>query len=288
MRVSRPTISAYIICKNEAANIKRCLESVAWCDEIVIVDSGSTDSTLEICKEYTNSIYSMEWEGYGAQKNFALSKCTSDWVLNLDADEEVSTELHESILQSLSDPSNDKIVGYFFLRVVRFLDRWWYAGDWYPEYRLRLGKRGCFRWTTEPVHERAVVEGRTKRISKPLFHYTYTGLKHQINRINNYSSLTSAYKSTKYSLNSFPFRLWLVGTIIVRPLLRFTRFYILRGGFLYGTAGLIVATNDAFYVFLKYAKLWELAEKAQSTQEASIKVRNVTSLKPDALTTKSQ
>jgi hypothetical protein len=119
-----------------------------------------------------------------------------------------------------------------------------------------------------------------------LFHYTYTGLEHQINRINNYSTLTSSYKSAQYSLNSLPFRLWLVGTIIIRPLLRFARFYLIRGGFLYGTAGLIVATNDAFYVFLKYAKLWELAEKARSTQDARIKVRTGSSLNPEVAETR--
>ncbi len=270
MHVARPTITAYIICKNEEGNIRRCLESVTWCDEIVVVDSGSSDSTIEICKEFTSSIYSRAWEGYGPQKNFALSKCHSEWVLNLDADEEVSEELRDSIVQIIGDQSNGEISGYFFLRVVRFLDRWWYAGDWYPEYRLRLGKRGLFRWTTEPVHERAVIEGRSRRIAKPLFHYTYTGLEHQINRINNYSTLTSSYKGTQYALNSLSFRLWLIGTIIIRPLLRFIRFYLIRGGFLYGTAGLIVATNDAFYVFLKYAKLWELAEKARTTQNAKV------------------
>jgi glycosyltransferase involved in cell wall biosynthesis len=265
MLPTSPNISAYIICQNEADNIRRCLESIKWCNQIVVVDSGSTDTTLDICREYNADIYYRSWSGYGDQKNFALSKCKGTWVLNIDADEEVSLELKEEIIEAISTARSPNIAGFYCLRVVRFLNRWWYAGDWHPEYRLRLAKRESIHWTTEPVHEKAVVKGKTKKLSGPLFHYTYISIEQQIARINKYSTLSSDYRVQMFRPNRsssiFLQRAWLSGSMIIRPLLRFFRFYIIRRSFLYGTAGLIVAINDAFYVFLKYAKLWEAIDK---------------------------
>jgi glycosyltransferase involved in cell wall biosynthesis len=128
---SRSSISAFIVCCNEERQIRRCLESVAWCDEIVIVDSGSTDKTLSICGEFTDKITHKDWQGYVKQKRFALEQRSRDWVLNVDADEEVSAELKEEILSILADdkrPGRPEINGYFLNRVVFFLERWWRKG----------------------------------------------------------------------------------------------------------------------------------------------------------------
>ena len=130
---ARSSISAFIVCCNEERQIRRCLESVSWCDEIVIVDSGSKDKTLSICNEFTHKITHKDWEGYVKQKRFALEQCSSDWVLNVDADEEVSQELKEEILAILTkdaQPGQASINGYFLNRVVFFLDRWWRKGGW--------------------------------------------------------------------------------------------------------------------------------------------------------------
>jgi glycosyltransferase involved in cell wall biosynthesis len=271
MTSTRSTISAYIICKNEESHIRRCLQSVAWCDEIVLVDSGSTDATLAIAREFTSLIHVREWSGYGDQKNFALSLCTCDWVLNLDADEEVSSELKSSLFEILAE-KDSTTAGYFLLRVVNFLDRWWYAGDWYPEYRLRFGKRCLFSWSSDPIHEKARVQGKKRKLRGALYHYTYQDITHQVRRINEYSSLMAAKKTALINPNKFLLHYLILASILIRPLFRFIRFYILKRGFLYGVAGLIVALNDSYYVFLKYAKLWEALQetsKHQNQQEIS-------------------
>jgi len=226
-----------------------------------VIDSGSTDETIAITNEFTTAVYFRTWTGYGDQKNFALSLCRSDWVLNVDADEEVSVELRNAILEMLAS-DDSRIVGYSLLRVVRFLDLWWYAGYWYPEYRLRLGRRQEFLWSSDPVHEKATINGKKRKLKGALYHYTYSDLEHQVRRINEYSSLMALRKFGDISQNevgspSIFFYLWIIFSLIVRPAFRFIRFYIIKRGFLYGIAGLVVAVNDSYYVFLKYAKIWE-------------------------------
>lgn len=249
----RARISAFIICCNEERNIERCLESVQWCDEIVVVDSGSSDGTLEIVSRFTNAIFHRQWTGFVDQKRFALGKCSHEWVLNIDADEVVSPELKSEILQvlSLDVPEVSPINGYQLSRVVFYMGRWWRRGGWYPEYRLRLCRKSATTWGGNDPHEKASVTGRTKRLSGELRHYTYTDLSSQILALNRFSAAaakTLHAKGERYSL----FKL------LLRPLSRFFKFYILKGGFREGLAGLIVAMAEAFYVFLKYAKLWEI------------------------------
>ena len=149
----RSTITAFIICHNEASQIRRCLRSIAWCDEIVIVDSGSTDKTLDICKEFTEKIFHRDWDGYVTQKKFALEQCTSEWVFNIDADEEVSDSLRDEILALLEEDHRVQTVnGCYTNRVVFYLGRWWDKGGWYPEYRLRLCRRAVTVWGGHDPH----------------------------------------------------------------------------------------------------------------------------------------
>ena len=250
---ARSSISAFIVCCNEERQIRRCLESVSWCDEIVIVDSGSKDKTLSICNEFSDKITHKDWEGYVKQKRFALEKCSCDWVLNVDADEEVSEELKEEILAILAEdakPGRPSINGYFLNRVVFFLERWWRKGGWHPEYRLRLCRRSATTWGGEDPHEKASVTGATARCKSELHHYSFTDLTDYVRRMN---TLSSNATSTLLNRGVKPSLL----AIILRPAARFFKFYITRKGYREGTAGFIVAVIEAISVFLKYAKVWE-------------------------------
>ncbi len=251
-------ISAFIICMNEEDNIEKALRSVEWCDEIIVVDSGSSDRTLEIAKQFKCKIISRHWPGHVAQKQFALSQCSNEWVLNLDADEEVSKQLRsevESILRD-STPSQIDCAGFKVSRIVRFLDRWWDKGGWYPEYRLRFVRKSLTTWGGYDPHERAIVKGKLGKFTGSLYHYTYDDITDQINRINNFS-LASA-KSLSLQGHS----LWLYN-LLFNPIFRFFKFYIWKRGFLEGKAGFIVAVNEAISTFLKYAKLWEIDNKQE-------------------------
>lgn len=249
------TITAFIICHNEASQIRRCLESISWCDEIVVVDSGSTDQTLEICREFTDKIFHREWSGYVSQKRFALEQCSSEWVFNIDADEEVSEQLREEMMELLrQDKRNPTVNGCYINRVVYYLGRWWDKGGWYPEYRLRLCRRSVTIWGGHDPHEKATVSGATTRLEGRLHHYTYTDLNDQITRLNRFA--LSAAKSLDTRGVKFS-----VSQLLFRPLFRFLKFYIFKKGYRDGLPGFIVAMLEAFYVFFKYIKLWELQKE---------------------------
>ncbi len=260
---SRSTISAFIVCCNEERQIRRCLESVRFCDEIIIVDSGSTDRTLQICAEYTPKITHQDWQGYVLQKRFALGQCSSDWVLNIDADEEVSEELQAEILQILKDDKAGSVRanGFLLNRVVFFLDRWWRKGGWYPEYRLRLCRRSVTKWGGEDPHEKAEVSGETKRCKGELHHYSFTDLSDYVRRMNTLSSNATASLIRRGARAS-------AAAVILRSLARFFKFYVSKRGFREGKAGLIVAAIEAYSVLLKYAKLWEAQSKSSPEHPA--------------------
>jgi glycosyltransferase involved in cell wall biosynthesis len=249
MQSNKVKLSACIICRNEESNIHRCLTSLTFCDEIVIVDSGSTDKTISICKEFTDKIFFQDWLGYGKQRQKAQSLCQGEWVLFIDADEEVSPALAKEILEKII--SNEDFIAYKILRLVYFLNICWRAGNWYPEYRLRLGRNKFVRWNDASVHEKIIANGKIGRIKAPLNHYTYKNIAAQIDTINHYSTLAIDEISPKISSTK------ILLYMIVRPLFRFFKFYFLKGGLRYGIAGLIASLNDSFYVFLKYAKMWE-------------------------------
>ena len=252
MKTTRSSVSAFIVCCNEEQNIRRCLESIAWCDEVIIVDSGSTDATVEICKEFGATISHNQWQGYVLQKRHALSLCTKDWILNLDADEVVSDELREELLQILARDAQDSVSqnGFHLNRVVFFLNRWWRRGGWYPEYRLRFCRRTDTSWGGNEPHEKALVKGSTGRCKGELQHFSFSDLRDFIARSNTLSSNatpTLLTKGVKFSLLQ----------MLTRSVARFLKFYILKRGFKEGVAGLIVALIEANTVMIKYAKLWE-------------------------------
>jgi glycosyltransferase involved in cell wall biosynthesis len=252
----RASITAFIVCCNEERQIRRCLASVSWCDEIIVVDSGSQDRTLEIAKEFTQKILFRPWSGYVEQKRFALEHSSSEWVLNIDADEEVSPELKSEILEILSadQPSEQPGVlpynGFQINRVVYFLDRWWRKGGWYPEFRLRLCRRANTTWGGVDPHEKAIVSGKVKRLKGELYHYSFTDLTDYMRRMN---TLASNAADTMIKNGH---RTSLVD-IALRPWTRFFKFYVLKKGFREGIAGFIVAVIEGVSVFLKYSKVWD-------------------------------
>jgi hypothetical protein len=244
----RQAISCCIICFNEEANIRRCLESVKWCDEIVIVDSFSTDRTVDICREYTDHVTQRVWPGYVEQKRFALSQATHAWVLNVDADEEVSPELRREILAVLQQ-NHPAVDGFYVPRLVYYLGRWWWRG-WYPGFRLRLFRKAKVRWGGVDPHEKVLLRGQAERLHGPLYHYTYDDISDHLRAINGLTEVSSR----ELALRGKRTRTF---DLLLRPWWRFLRFYVLSGGFRDGIPGFFVAVTSAFYVFLKYAKLWE-------------------------------
>jgi len=249
----REKISACIITYNEERKIDRCLKSVTWCDEIVVMDSFSTDRTVEICRRYTDSIHQNVWLGYVGQRNLIREKTKHPWILFLDSDEEVSPALRDEILNEF-DRGTGHYVGYEFPRLVYYIGRWINHGEWYPDVKLRLFKKACGRAQGEEPHDMIDVTGPVKRLKHPIWHYTYDDIKDQIETLNRFSSITAQHKYVK----GLSFR-W--SDILFRPPLRFIRGYFFRGGFLEGTHGFIIAVISAFGAFAKYAKLWELEHK---------------------------
>jgi glycosyltransferase involved in cell wall biosynthesis len=248
----RSSISAFVICRDEEAQIRRCLASITWCDEIIVIDSGSTDRTVEICKEYTPLVRHNDWPGYLKQKEFGLSLCTSEWVLNIDADEEVSPELATEIQAILVADRRGEISanGYNLNRLVFFLNRWWNKGGWHPEYRLRLLRRSAASWGGLCPHEKAIVSGHINRCRGDIYHYSFTDLTDFVRRSNTLASNAAASLATLG-------RTARLSDLLIRPIARFFKFYVIKKGYREGFAGLIVALIEANSTMLKYAKVWE-------------------------------
>jgi glycosyltransferase involved in cell wall biosynthesis len=248
-------ISAIVITKNEAENIRECLASLQWVDEIVVVDAESTDDTTSQAKAFTGKVFVRRWEGYSAAKNFALSQCTNEWVLWIDADERVTPELREEILMTLA--GNRDANGFEIPRLANFLGKWICHGGWYPGYVLRLFRRTAGRFNDRQVHEGVLVEGRIGRLNNHLLHYTDRSLQHYFEKFNRYTSLAAEELHRK----GRRFYLW---DLLLRPAWFFFRMYVLKTGFLDGLQGFILASLSAAYVFAKYAKLWE-TQKSRPT-----------------------
>jgi glycosyltransferase involved in cell wall biosynthesis len=250
---ARPRVSAIVVCFNEERNIGACLDSLSWCDEIVVVDSFSTDRTVEICRQYTERVVQRQWAGYRDQKAFAHSLATKDWVFLVDSDERVSSELRDEIKESLL-AYDGAYAGFSVPRLVFYLGRWWWRGGWYPDYDVRLFRRDRATWGGTDPHEKILVDGKVRRLRNPLYHFSYHDIEDHVQRINRYTSISS--RELFHEQKS-----WRLRDALLRPPFRFFRSYILNRGFLEGFAGFYVALTAAVYVFLKYAKLWELELK---------------------------
>jgi glycosyltransferase involved in cell wall biosynthesis len=244
----RPRLSVTVICMNEERNIRECLESVKWADEIVVVDSGSTDRTTEIAREFTPRVVHHEWPGYVAQKNYALGLARGEWVLCLDADERCTPELRDLLLRRLQNPGD--VDGFKVRRHVFYLGRWIDHGGWYPDWKLRIVRRAKARWGGVDPHDKLEVEGRVEKLEADLLHYTYRDFSHQIRIIDRFSDVV---RDGWLRAGRRPS---LVLTV-VHPLFKFLECYVWKLGFLDGFPGLAIAAASAFYVFAKRVKLWE-------------------------------
>jgi len=245
------SLSVVIITLNEEANLARTLHSVAWADEIVIVDSGSTDRTREIAESFHAMFHVEQWRGFAAQKNFALGKASSGWVLSLDADEEVEPALGDEIKTTLA--ANPQATGFWIPRKNFFLGRWIRHGGFYPDPKLRLFRRGAGRFQDRLVHEDVHLTGPTAKLKNHLLHHAYPTLDSYLDHMNRYSSL-GAQMATADRQRAFSFV-----DIVIRPRLMFFYNYLFRGGFLDGREGLLLHLYHAEYVSWKYAKAWELS-----------------------------
>jgi len=246
----REKISACITTYNEEENVRRCIESIKWADEIIVVDSFSTDNTLKICREYTDKVYQHKWLGYIGQKNLIKDMAQGPWILFIDADEELSPALQKQILNEFESGNSLNYAGYAFPRKVWFLNRWIKHGDWYPDIKLRLFRKDKGKCGGQEPHDKTIVDGPVKTLTGEMYHYTYNDIAEQIATVNRFSSITADgwYKEKKR---------FLLANLIFRPFLRFIRGYFLKLGFLDGTAGFIIAYISSFGVFAKNAKLWE-------------------------------
>jgi glycosyltransferase involved in cell wall biosynthesis len=240
-----PFLSIIIITKNEAANIRACLESVAWADEIIVVDSGSTDDTIAICKELGAQVHLHDWPGFGAQKNRALGYATGDWVFSIDADERVTPELRIELENTMRE---GKVEGYYCPRLSQFCGKFIHHSGWYPDYVLRLFKRGCGRFSDNLVHESVVLDGATAKLKNPLLHYSYLTEADVQRKIEHYST-AAARQMFQNGKRATPF------DAPIRGAWAFLRTYLLRLGLLDGAAGWRIAWMNATTTYLKYRKL---------------------------------
>jgi glycosyltransferase involved in cell wall biosynthesis len=241
-----------IITYNESRNIRRCLESVSWADEIVVVDSHSTDDTKIIASEFTDKIYDLRWEGFGPAKEFAKSQATVEWILSVDADEVVTENLRDEIKGTIR--SEDSKNGYFIPRRSNFLGRWIRHGGWYPDLVLRLFRKAKGEFTQRLVHEEVRVDGRKGCLKNDLLHYTDPDFDHYLEKLNRYTSLDALQLSTEGREAKLLY-------ILLRPPLTFFKMFIFKRGFLDGVPGLILSVSSAFHVFSKYVKLWHLNQQ---------------------------
>jgi glycosyltransferase involved in cell wall biosynthesis len=242
------TLSVILIVKNEADNIRPCLESVSWADEIIVVDSGSTDDTVAICREFTPHVHVHDWPGFGRQKNRALDYATKDWVLSLDADERVSPELRQQITKAMTDAKFD---GFYMPRLSQFCGKFIRHSGWYPDYVLRLFRRGAGKFSDDLVHETVLLHGTAGRLSSPLLHYSYRSQADVERKVEQYAAAAARQMYDRGR----------TATPLDAPLRAgwaFARTYLLRLGFLDGAAGFGIARMNARTTYLKYLKLREM------------------------------
>lgn len=239
-------ISAIIIAGTEEKNIAECLESVRWADEIIVVNSGSKDQTVDIAKKFTEKVFVREWEGYASQKNFSLQQANNEWVLSIDADERVSPELREEIL----DLDFSRADGFYIPRRNYFLNKVIRSCGWSPDYQLRLFKKSKTTLSGRQIHESFVVDGKKEKLKSELIHYTHTSLGSTLEKITEYSTLEAEEKSHRMKMNGVK--------IFFKPIWEFFHHFVIRRGFTDGVYGLMVSIIHAMTKAQVYMKIWEI------------------------------
>jgi glycosyltransferase involved in cell wall biosynthesis len=260
-----PKLSVTVITNNEAADIGAALTSVAFADEIIVVESRSTDDTVAIARQHTDRVVVRDWPGYVDQKNHAASLATHDWILSLDADERVTPPLAAEIRATMDGDS--RTVAFRIPRVTWHLGRWIRTTDWYPDYQLRLYDRRSAQWTGQYVHESVSVRGETGQLRGELQHYAYRDISDHLETIDRYTTYAAR------QMHEAGRRAGLL-QIAGHPPLAFLRNYLARGGIKDGAPGFIISAMNAYYVFLKFAKLWELERVQDAGVQGAGFVRN--------------
>ncbi|MFZ4696713.1 MAG: glycosyltransferase family 2 protein [Phycisphaerales bacterium] len=249
-----PTLSAILICKNEAANIEACLQSVSFCDEIVVVDSGSIDGTQHIARRFTEKVFEQSWLGFGPQKNVALDHATGDWVFSIDCDERVTPALRDAVLQAVKQDGSH--AAFAVTRCNTFLGRTIRFGDWRNDTPVRLFRRNAGRFSPDPVHERVLVQGTTGALSGVLQHHPFDSLHAMVDTMQRYSDLSAQMPGKRGAPPPLA---------LLRAIFAFIRGYLLKGGFLDGYAGLLIAFGTAEGTFWRHAKRWERARQQRAS-----------------------
>jgi glycosyltransferase involved in cell wall biosynthesis len=254
-------ISIYVLTFNNRRTIERCLKSLHWADELVVVDSGSTDGTFEVCKRYTEKAYQVAWKGHRDQYQYAADLTTREWIMFVDADEEVPPELVEEIGGMLKDDAKG-VDGFFVYRRTYYLGKWIRYGGWYPDGEIRLYRREKGRWEGG-LHAKIVVDGKVSVLKNKDLHYTYRDISDQIQTIDRYSNIAAqdmAESGKKFCLLK----------LLFHPPFRFIKEYLFKSGFRDGLPGLIITVSTMFYVFIKYAKLWEISISKKEREDDSL------------------
>lgn len=253
-----PRVTVTIITRNEAAHIGAAIDSASWADEIIVVDCGSTDETVALAAAKGVRVESRTWTGWIDQKNFAASLAANDWIFSLDADERITPPLADEIKARLREDPPE--AAYKVPRISFHLGRWIRTTDFYPDYQTRLYDRRAARWSGLYVHESVTVTGSVGRLSQELQHYSYDDLSDHLDRINAYSTL-AARQMYERGRRARAFDL------LLQAPAAFLRNYILRRGVLDGSVGLVLSIVNAYSVFLKFAKLWELQRTVNAARE---------------------
>ena len=255
-----PTVACVVITKNEEANIQDCLNSVRWADELVVVDAESRDKTVELARACGAKVSVRPWPGFGLQKNFGMRQALSDWILILDADERVTEELRGEVKTCLAGWRLGAPVAYRIPRRNFFYGAWVRGGGVYPDYQVRLFRRGIARYNDVAVHENLIVDGEIGTLAGHLDHYTERRIQDHFKKFGVYTTLAAQEKVKTIRTVGWT-------DLVFRPLVVWVKTYILKQGFHDGVNGLIVCVFASMYTFVKYAKLWNLTRGAVSHPE---------------------
>ena len=255
-----PTVACVVITKNEEANIQDCLRSVQWANQLIVVDAESCDKTVELARACGAKVSVRPWPGFGLQKNFGMAQALSDWILILDADERVTEELRGEVRTCLEGWRDGAPVAYRIPRRNFFYGAWVRWGGVYPDYQVRLFRRGVAQYNDVAVHENLIVDGEIGTLVGHLDHYTERSIQDHFKKFGLYTSLAAQEKAKTVRTVG-----WI--DLVFRPLVVWAKTYILKQGFRDGVNGLIVCVFASMYTFVKYAKLWDLPRGAVSHPE---------------------